>query len=277
MRRSLPEITHATVSRAAGGDADAVAEIVRTLERPIYNVALRMLHEREDAEDAAQESLIRIVTRLAQYRGESRFSTWAWRIAVRRILDFREQRAAAARFTFTAFAGDLADGLDLEAAERPQDAVLHRQLKLACGRALLHCLDGDHRIAYVLGEILEMSSSEAGEILDVDPATFRKRLSRARTALTEFMTRHCGIVEATAPCRCHRRLDRAVALGRVDANALDVDEGNLVQLRANISRLSELQRVAAFYRNDPELTSRRDFVATVRAMLGRNPSAEDLA
>ena len=115
---ALADIDTALVTLAADGDAGAVADIVRALERPVFGIALRMLHSRSDAEDAAQEALVRIVTRLAQFRGESAFSTWAYRIAVRRILDFREQRAAAARLTFDAFAADLAEGRDDDAVER---------------------------------------------------------------------------------------------------------------------------------------------------------------
>src|SRR5262245_48351424 len=115
MAIELREVDQALVTRAADGDAKAASEIVRALEKPIYSVANRMLLDRSDAEDATQEALLRIVTRLAQFRGESAFSTWAYRIAVRRILDFREQRAAVVRITEEAFATDLADGVDSEA------------------------------------------------------------------------------------------------------------------------------------------------------------------
>src|SRR5262245_15619824 len=132
MAIELREVDQALVTRAADGDGQAVSEIMRALEKPIYGVANRMLFDRRDAEDATQEALLRIVTRLAQFRGESAFSTWAYRIAVRRILDFREQRAAAARITEAAFAADLADGIDNEAPERIEDAILHQQLKVMC-------------------------------------------------------------------------------------------------------------------------------------------------
>lgn len=267
MSRSAPDIAAETVTLAAHGDADAVERIVRALQGPIHAIARRMLHDREDAEDATQESLVRIVTRLAQFRGESKFSTWAFRIAVRRILDFREQRAAAARTTFTAFADDLADGLEVDAVERAQERVLYHQIKLACSRAMLHCLDGDHRIAFVLGEILELPAADAGEILGVEPATYRKRLSRARAALTEFLTRTCGVVNPAAPCACHRRLTRARALGRVQAGGPEVAPDALVQLRTQISAVAEARRVTAFYRQEPEVRSRRDFVADLRRIL----------
>jgi RNA polymerase sigma factor (sigma-70 family) len=248
-----------------------VSEIVRALEKPIYGVAHRMLFDRSDAEDATQEALLRIVTRLAQFRGESAFSTWAYRIAVRRILDFREQRAAATRLTSEAFAADLADGLDSEAPERAEDAILHQQLKVMCSHAMLHILDGDHRIAYVLGDIIGLSSPEAAEILEIEPATFRKRQSRARTTLTAFLGKHCGVVNEAAPCRCHRRLDRAIALGRVSPDRLEVDRGGIAELRRQLSTISEMQRVTAFYRDEPELASKRDFVASIRSLIKEQP------
>src|SRR5262249_5983223 len=127
MSRKPPEITHEQVLHALDGDRQAVVEIVRAFERPIYNIALRMLLHPHDAEDATQESLIRIVTRLGQYRAEASFSTWAFRVAVRRILDFREQRGDPT-FSFSAFEADLADGRDDDAVERAEDAILHRQL-----------------------------------------------------------------------------------------------------------------------------------------------------
>lgn len=277
MPPTLSEITPELVARAAAGNAAAVGDIVRALERPFYNVALRMLASPVDAEDAAQEALIRVVTRLAQYRGEAKFSTWAWRIAVRRILDVRA--AHGARMSFERFADDLADGRDDTAVERPEDAVLHRQLKVMCSRAVLQCLDADHRIAFVLGEILELESAEAAEIVDVEAATFRKRLSRARAALSDFLQRHCGVISDAAPCACHRRLDRARALGRVRPDALDVAEGELIQIRQRIAALPAADRVGASYRSDPQLTSKRDLVAAVHAMLGRlaNPSETGLS
>jgi RNA polymerase sigma factor (sigma-70 family) len=265
---AMTEITAELVARATAGDGSAVTEIVRALERPFYNMALRMLSYRQDAEDAAQEALIRVVTHLAQYRGDAAFSTWAWRIAIRQILDARTTRP---RYSFDEYAADLADGREDSAAERPENAVLYRELKVICSRALLQCLDADQRVAFVLGDILELDSTDAAEIVEVDPATFRKRLSRARAALSGFLMRHCGVVNEAAPCACHRRLTRATALGRLDRDVLDVSEGNLVQLRRKIAALPDAERVGASYRSDPELTSRRDIVTAVHAMLDRLP------
>jgi RNA polymerase sigma factor (sigma-70 family) len=261
-----PEPTRELIARAANGERRAVEEIVRALERPLFNVALRMLHDRQDAEDATQEALLRIVTHLGQYRGDARFSTWAWRVAIRRILDVRQQRASATRWTFDEFAADLADGRDDTAVERAEDAILYGQLKLVCSRAMLQCLDPDHRIAFILGEILELPGDEAAEILEIEAVTFRKRLSRARARLTDFLERTCGIVGEEAPCACHRRLDRALALGRVQPDAAEPTI-DVSALRVQLQSIAAARRAAAFYRSDPAAESRRDFVATMRSIL----------
>jgi RNA polymerase sigma factor (sigma-70 family) len=270
MTSSLEDIDLGLVQLAAHGDAEAVSSIVRALERPLYGIAIRMLADRSDAEDATQEALIRIVTRLAQFRGESSFRTWAYRIAVRRVLDFREQRAASRRVSSEAFGADLAQGMDVEAPERAEDAVLHHQLKLLCGRAMLLCLDSDHRIAFVLGEIVGLTSLEAAEVLQLEAATFRKRLSRARSELTAFIGKHCGVFGPNNACRCHRRLGRALELGRVQPDALEpaAAHGDLPRLRRHLTTIGEMKRTTAFYREEPELVSYRDFVARVRELLG---------
>jgi RNA polymerase sigma factor (sigma-70 family) len=261
----MNEITFAVVQRAVAGERAAMEEIMRALERPFFNLALRMLLARDEAEDATQECLLRVATRLATFEGAARFSTWAWRVAVNRLLELRRRPA----FTFDEFSAGLADGLEPEAPERPEDAVLLSELKVTCSRALLHCLDADDRIAFVLGEIMELEGPEAAEILDVPPVTFRKRLSRARQRLRLALEGSCGIVNPAAPCRCHRRLTRATALGRVHpgeqttAGTLDV-----AALRERLTHHVEAAlRAGASYRADPDSLPRRDLVRAALAPL----------
>ncbi|MGH9202123.1 MAG: RNA polymerase sigma factor, partial [Vicinamibacterales bacterium] len=72
--------------RAIDGDRDALDRLVRDLQDDIYGLALRMLWNREDAEDATQEILVRVVTRLSQFDFRSRLKTWVYRVAVNYIL-----------------------------------------------------------------------------------------------------------------------------------------------------------------------------------------------
>jgi len=271
MTDELTDLTPDLVERAAGGDTHAVERIVRALQRPVYAVALRMLHSPRDAEDATQEALIRIVTRLAQYRGEARFSTWALRIAVHRVVDYRRERAP--RLSFEQFSDDLQTGLDPQADERPEDEVLLKQLRHICSRAMLQCLDTDHRIAFVLGEILELNGTEAAEVLEIEPAAFRKRLSRARRALEAFVQANCSVAQPDAPCACHRRLPRALALGRVQRDQPDahaVAGEPLRELRRRLHTLPSAQRLGALLRDGAEHYA-PNFGDRLRAVLSRRP------
>ena len=174
-----------------------------------------------DAEDATQEILIRVITRLSTFRGEASFSTWVHRVAVNYLLDRSKNHVERMEMTFDAFAADLLDGLSSGPSASPDAAILEREVQLACTHAMLTCLDREHRIAYILGEIFDVGSDDGGYICDVPPATYRKRLSRARTRVRDFLTANCGLVSPTASCHCSKRVDVAVSLGRINARRLE--------------------------------------------------------
>jgi RNA polymerase sigma factor (sigma-70 family) len=256
----MESITAEEVRRAVDGDQAALEGILRRLERPFFNLALRMMLLPQDAEDAAQECLVRVATRLAQFDGRARFSTWAWRVAVSRILDLRDG-AARSRFNLEVFAAGLADGLEPEALERPDDRVELGELKMRCDRALLQCLGPDERVAFVLGHIFEVDGTEAADILGIEPDAFRKRLSRARERLRAALNANCGIVNPGAHCRCHRRLRRARELGRVAPGVTTTEAPlDVAALREKLGRIDEAMRAVAYYRADPHSTPPHDLV-----------------
>ncbi|HET9156809.1 MAG TPA: RNA polymerase sigma factor [Myxococcaceae bacterium] len=267
--RKLEEPDPEVVRRAAAGDGDSLYALLRLLQPPLFHLAVRMLRHRADAEDATQEALLRIVTHLGQFRGESRFSTWAWRIAVHRIVDLARERADEIPTDFEALRRDLESGREPHAVERAEDGVLLRELKVVCSRAMLQCLNPDERIAFTLGDVLGLSSEEAAEVLDIERPAFRKRVSRARAALQRFLSSECGVYNPAAPCRCHSRLSRALELGRVVPGRLEVREGGLPEVRQHLAAIGEARRVTAFFRSDPSSESRRDLVEALRAQLGR--------
>jgi len=260
------EISPATVQAATSGDAEALRSVIASLQAPLYNLSLRMLASREDAEEATQEALLRVITHLASFRGEARFSTWAWSVATRVVLEYRRRRARLP-LPIEAFEADLARDRDDEAIERAEDRVLLQQVKLGCSRAMLQCLDDEQRVAYVLGEILEVPGPEAAEALGLSHAAWRKRLSRARASVELNLQRTCGVVNPAAGCRCHKRVRPARRLGRLDpADA----EGTLAlgALREQLAGIEALSRARAFYRADPMAEPGAALVERVRQTLG---------
>jgi RNA polymerase sigma factor (sigma-70 family) len=263
------------VARAKAGDGAALEALVRAVQPEIYKLAVRFLWHPQDAEDATQEILIRIITGLAGFRGESGFRTWVYRVACNRLLTLRKQSMEQRSISFEELGEDLAQGLSDEfaGADRdPDEALLLEEVKIGCTLFMLLCLDRNHRLAYILGEIMELDHQEAAAALDIAPAAFRKRLSRARSSITSFMTSRCGLANPANPCRCRRRVDVAIALGRVDPSKLlfasSVEQARqFPQVLVQIRRLEETRRTAALYRSHSGPEASEAFVSWLRSVL----------
>jgi RNA polymerase sigma factor (sigma-70 family) len=215
VKMTKPTTIEGIARKALDGDREALDALVRTLQGDIYGLALRMLWNREDAEDATQEILIRIVTHLSQFGFRSRLKTWAYRLAVNYVLDVKKSATERLHLSFERFADDLGSGLQPESASDTERSLLIDEVKVGCSLAMLQCLDRPHRAAYVLGEVMECSGPEAAEVLAISPELFRKRLQHAREVVLGFLRSHCGLVSDAAPCRCHRRV-RSESLAEAD-------------------------------------------------------------
>ncbi|MGK8553295.1 RNA polymerase sigma factor [Nocardia gipuzkoensis] len=206
------------VARAVAGDRDAVAQVVRLLQDPLYRLALRMVWRPAEAEDATQEILLRVLDHLHTWRAEAKLLTWAYRIGVNYLLNLRRQTPQeAAQLSLDAYREGLADGLADADYRGPEAQLLTAEVRLTCSQGMLQCLAREERIAFVLGDVFELSSPEAAWVLGITPAAYRKRLERAKKRLGNFMNATCGLVDPAAFCRCSRRVDKALALGRVNA------------------------------------------------------------
>ncbi len=122
------------VAAARQGSRAALEALVFSLQHPVFNLAIRMLANRSDAEDATQEILIKVVTHLGDVRDAEATGAWAFRVACRHLVQLRKQgRVEAQRFTFRAFAADLAEGLEElpdESMLDPETQVLIEEVKI---------------------------------------------------------------------------------------------------------------------------------------------------
>lgn len=255
--------------RAVDGDRDAAATIVRELQANMYALALRMLWHPQDAEDATQEILVRVITRLEQFDFKSRLRTWAYRVATNYLLDVKKSCVERQKLSFTSFAEDLAYGLSAEGPGDHEHSVLTEEVKIGCTLGMLQCLDRPHRLAYVLGEIFDLPAPEAAEALDLEPATFRKRLQRAREAIEDFTRSHCGLVSNAAACACNRRVPTAVQLGRVQPNELHFAKAgsSFAEARELIHGIEEAKRAIELHRGTRQAGATLDFARGVISAL----------
>jgi RNA polymerase sigma factor (sigma-70 family) len=156
-----------TARKVIDGDRESLEILIGAIQGDIYGLALRMFCNREDAEDATQEILLRVITRLSQFDFRSKLKTWVFRIATNYILDVKKSAVERFHLSFESFAQDLADGLGLEAPDETYQSLLIEEVKIGCSLGMLQCLDRPHRVAYILGELFEMSGPEAAETLGI--------------------------------------------------------------------------------------------------------------
>lgn len=264
------------VRAALAGDADALERVVRIVQDAVYRLALRMTGLPADAEDATQEILIKVVTRLSSWRGEASLTTWAYRIAVNYLLNQRRRTAMERReLTFDELGAELVEGLADYSG--PDAELLAEEVRLRCTQAMLQCLERSERLVYVLGEVFELPSDQAGWILDTTPAAYRKRLERVRRQLRAFVHGNCGLVNPDAACHCSRRITAAKARGRLDPRGRGlVGHPTTDGVPWAARQMHQLHDAAGVLRRHPDYAAPRTRTEAVLTLLrsGRFPLVE---
>ena len=241
------------VARAVAGDQEALETILRQAQDPVFNLALRMLGTIPDAEDAAQEILIKVMTHLSSFRGESSLSTWVFRIAVNHLKSYRKGLFAQRPLSFEIYGEDIASGREADVPDLSGGVdreLLERELKLSCSNAMLQCLDAESRAVYVLGTMFRLDSRIAGQVLEMTPEAYRQRLSRTRKKMGAFLKEYCGL-SGTGLCSCGRRTDYAILTHRIDPANLGFQEmspceyGDICSCTQAMERLDDLSQIFA--------------------------------
>jgi RNA polymerase sigma factor (sigma-70 family) len=190
----------------------------------IFNIAVRMVFQPQDAEEVTQEVLIKAVTRLSTFQGESKFRTWLYRVTVNHVLNMRRRGGESQPQTFSTYAAAINNTPDLDLPDPnsvPVDVpLLVEETKVACTTGMLLCLDRKQRLIFTLGEILGVSDTVGSEIMEMSPDNFRQSLARARRDLYQFMNNQCGLVNASNPCRCTKKTRGFINDGHVDPHHL---------------------------------------------------------
>jgi RNA polymerase sigma factor (sigma-70 family) len=263
------------VDLAKEGQRNALEELVRRIQDGIYNLALRTLFLPADAEDATQEILIKIITHLADFKGESRFTTWTYRIATNHLLAIRKCRAEKRGFSFKRAEEGIEAALSKsssEDAEAGENGLIVEEVKLSCLQGMLLCLSREIRLAFILGVVFEVTSIEGGHILNITQGTFRKRLSRGRKQIQNFMTKKCSLVNPENPCACARLIPHEIKIKMLDpenlrfanhrCHARETDSA-----AAGLHELDELRRMAVLFRSHPDYAAPESFVESIQKLV----------
>ncbi len=264
------------VKQASSGDRAALEKLVLRHQAWIYNIAVRMVFQPHDAEEVTQEVLIKAITKLSTFKGESRFRTWLYRIAANHVLNMQRRGAETPTMTFARYGGEIDRTPDLDLPDPKSVPVevplLVEEAKIGCTTGMLLCLDREQRLIFTLGEILGASDTVGGEVLEMTADNFRQCLARARRDLYSFMHNQCGLVNKNNPCRCPKKTKGFIEAGHVDPKNLWFVPRHVERVKdvaaETVRQIEDVVegQYAAIYRNHPFLQP-PDQVHWLRQML----------
>jgi RNA polymerase sigma factor (sigma-70 family) len=278
----MPEITTEILSSAQGGDLLDLNGLLASIQPALFNLSMRILGNREDAQDACQEILLKITTHLGSFRGESSFGTWAYRVASNHLLSARTRSRETPEVSLDALQERLGQGVALVESRGldhgrnllPEEKLEARRIAIGCTQSMLMALDREHRLAYVLDTVFGLLSADAASVLLLSPAAYRKRLSRARRRLDDFMSGTCGLISDDAPCRC-RKQAKALAFmkslpaseAQAPASKIEPTAFEMASAEKELGDLMRMSDAAAIFRAHPQYQAPGQMIATIRAVL----------
>ena len=269
---------HDLIQKSLAGDKNALESLVLRHQSWIYNIALRMLCDQIDAEDATQEVLVKVITKLALYNPAlCAFRTWLYRITANHIINWKNNKKETViselikSGNFEEYASSIPDK---RSWSKPESQIINEEVKMSCVHCMLLCLKRRERMVFILGVIFGIHDSVGAEILDISKANFRKVLSRSREKIFRFFTRQCSILNENNPCRCTDRLRSMIKLDLVDPDNLVITHESHATVQEIISdsfsRLEDAYyEFNALFRSQPFLKS-PDITLWLRELIGRD-------
>lgn len=229
------------IQKIRDGNREALSKLIDKHYAYIYNISLKFFNNEQDAEDAAQEVTIKLVTSISSFKGEkAKFTTWLYRIVLNHFLKARKSGPEKVVVNgFDTFFG-IIDGVDdqpMSESEERYNQELIDEVRVTCMAGMLMCLDREQRMIYILGELFEIDHQMGADIFGITPANFRQRLSRVRKDLYNWMNKKCGLVNTDNPCRCPKKTKGFVERGFVNPDRMKWNSN----FRQRISDLSEAE------------------------------------
>ncbi len=266
------------VKMAKQGSKNDLDKLINRIKSRIYHLSLRMLAFPEDAEDATQEILIKVITHLNDFKEESRFTTWLYRIAVNHLLTIKKYRAKNLDVNFNFWEEEIArqdTSFNYDSIPDQAKVLLTEEVRILCMQTVLQCLKSKIRITFILGEVFEMSGEDAADILGISKVAYRKRLSRARFDIIEAMQKNCNLVNSENPCHCYKLVGPDIRDKWIDPDNLQF-VGTRCHAKINqtiknqLIELDEIGRVIALFRSYPDYSTPDSITKIVKELIGSN-------
>lgn len=266
MKNITNEELLALVTKATAGDKVSLETVILSVQDLVFNLSLRMLGTFPDAEDATQDILLKIMTHLSSFKGESAFSTWVFHIATNHLKNYQKHMFAKFPLSFEFYGDDIKNGKIEDVPDLTQDvekSILAEELKLSCTNVMLQCLDTESRCIFILGTMFKVDSRIAGDILGITPEAYRQRLSRIRSKMAEFLKEYCGEY-GNGKCRCASRVNYAIQNRRINPAQLDftsaIPKDTMFEVKEAMENIDDLSQEFAFCKTYQSPASLKEFI-----------------
>jgi RNA polymerase sigma-70 factor (ECF subfamily) len=176
------------IEKVRNGDGNAFGRLVMANQKTVYNLALRLTRNAEDAEDLSQEAFLKAYCQLDNFRAESRFSVWLYRLTYNLCIDFLRKRNRANVIPLMHMDED-DEGRDFDVPDhrpQPEEETITRETNEAIAEGIGE-LSPSYREILMLREVTGMSYAEIATTLALSDGTVKSRLSRARRALAKIL------------------------------------------------------------------------------------------
>ncbi|WP_271785424.1 RNA polymerase sigma factor [Aquimarina algiphila] len=229
--------------------------MIKSIEGLVYNLSLRFLWNKADAEDSTQEILIKIITNLSKFNGKSKFDTWVYRVSTNYLINLKKSTFEKHPMSFSSFSEELNIIKEPVSYDLPDKYLLEKEMKTGCTLAMLQCLSRDLRIVFILGSVLKIKSNIGSEILEITPDNFRKRLEKSRKLIDSFMNSNCGVYNPKNSCRCNNKINKALACKRIVKNNLSF----VSDVKVYNDEMEELNSMTGIYENHGKFKGKSNF------------------
>lgn len=262
------------VELAKAGDKKSLENIISAIQDNVYGLSLRMLYSPANADDATQEILIKVITNLNSFKGESQFTTWVYKIASNYLIRYKQVEKKYSS-TFLQYE----ESLELDSASKWQepeeeyaDELFISEVRISCLQGLLLCLSRELRITYLLVDIFEVNSNEGAEILEITPALFRKRLSRAREKLKIFLFKNCSLIDKNNGCKCGYHTCMQLNGERFKKEnllfaSLPAKKTQVPDKEALTGDMDELNQIGFLFRTNPDAKAPNKYLEGIREII----------
>lgn len=173
------------IEKCINRDSNAFESLIVKYESKIYNLCFYLLKNKEDASDASQEVCLKIYKAINKFKGDSKFSTWLYRITYNTCLDYIKKRKDELSFEEVL-------STDNSFESKTEGIIEDRELKFELKRCILK-LSNDFKTVIILRDIEGLAYQEMAEVLNIEVGTVKSRLNRAREALKNELIKS-GIV-----------------------------------------------------------------------------------